>query len=65
MSKTILEAFTATQLRHTENCAKRVRQEINNHGGSIGFDQFMQIVLHDPLVGYYSQQHEIFGKDGD
>lgn len=65
MSNTYSIQLTASQQAHTENCAERVRQEIQIQSGSLGFDQYMQLVLHDPSVGYYHSQQQIFGEDGD
>ena len=65
MSSTYSIELTAAQQAHTENCAERVRQEIQIQAGSLGFDQYMQLVLHDPFVGYYHSQQKIFGGDGD
>jgi len=48
----------------TQQCSKRIEEAINKKG-EIGFDEYMQLALHDPKVGYYCQQDEIFGKDGD
>ena len=61
MSDATSMTLSARQLAHTKNCFERIKQEINNHDGSLGFDQFMEIALHDPSVGYYCYQHEIFG----
>jgi len=58
MSDAISMTLSATQLAHTKNCFERVKQEINTHDGSLGFDQFMEIVLYDPSVGYYCH-HEL------
>ena len=65
MSDATSMTLSATQLAHTKKCFERIKQEITNHDGSLGFDQFMEIALHDPSVGYYCHQHEIFGESGD
>ncbi len=65
MSNVYSIELTAAQQIYTENCAKRVMQEIQKHAGSLCFDQYMQLVLHDPSVGYYHSQQQIFGEDGD
>ncbi|MCZ6566046.1 MAG: SAM-dependent methyltransferase [Gammaproteobacteria bacterium] len=57
--------LTAAQHARTHACAERVRYEIKQQGGSIGFDQYMQLVLNDPAVGYYHGQQKIFGAGGD
>ena len=57
--------LSAAQQAHTKKCTERVEQEIQQQGGSLGFDQYMQLVLHDPFVGYYHSQQQIFGENGD
>ena len=57
-------ALSEAQLYATQQCSQRIKKTINNKG-EIGFDEFMQIALHDPKVGYYQRQDEIFGKQGD
>ena len=56
---------TADQLQRTASCSERIRQEILRHGGSMGFDRYMQLALHDPAVGYYHGDHAVIGKEGD
>ncbi len=65
MPRPTFSGLTVAQRQHTENCSKRLGQEIQAQGGSIGFDQYMQLVLHDPAVGYYHTQQPVFGKHGD
>ncbi|MYB89939.1 MAG: SAM-dependent methyltransferase [Proteobacteria bacterium] len=65
MPRPTFSKLSAEQRLHTENCMERLGQEINAQGGSIGFDRYMQLVLHDPAVGYYHTQQPIFGKHGD
>ncbi len=48
----------------TQKCAARIHQLIKEKG-EISFDEYMQMALHDPEVGYYCQQDNIFGKGGD
>ena len=48
----------------TQKCSQRIKQAINEKG-EIGFDEYMQIALHDPEVGYYHQATKIFGAEGD
>lgn len=52
------------QQQATQRCSARIQEAIKENG-EIGFDEYMHIALHDSEVGYYSQQDEIFGKDGD
>ncbi len=48
----------------TQKCAQRIKHAIQSKG-EIGFDEYMQIALHDPEVGYYQQPNKIFGEQGD
>ena len=57
--------LTAIQQSHTEKCTVRTKQEIQERGGCIGFDEYMKLVLHDNTVGYYHGQQKIFGEGGD
>jgi len=41
-----------------------IRQRINDAGGFIGFDQFMQAALYEPGLGYYETK-TVFGEKGD
>lgn len=54
-----------SQLAHMNKCVARVNAEIDENGGSIYFDEYMHLVLHDPEIGYYQNKTEIIGKDGD
>ena len=57
--------LTSIQQTLTDNCTARIKQEIEHSNGSIGFDHYMQLALHDPAVGYYHNQENIFGELGD
>jgi SAM-dependent MidA family methyltransferase len=48
----------------TRRCEEKVHQAILQKG-AIGFDEYMQLALHDSEVGYYCQGDEIFGQQGD
>lgn len=54
-----------SQQSHINRCITRVNDEIEKQGGSIYFDEYMQLVLHDPEIGYYQNQADIIGKHGD
>jgi len=43
---------------------KIIRQRMNDAGGFIGFDQFMQAALYEPGLGYYETK-TVFGEKGD
>ena len=65
MPRPTFSELTAEQQQYTETCRERLAQDIQAQGGSIGFDQYMQLVLHDHAVGYYHTQQPVFGKHGD
>lgn len=56
--------LTEAQQQVTQRCTARIKEAISSKG-EIGFDEYMQLALHDAEVGYYCQQDEIFGKEGD
>ena len=65
MPRSTLFELTAAQQRHTEKCRERIKQKIRSQGGSIGFDQYMQLALHDRATGYYHSPYPVFGSRGD
>ena len=65
MSTHSLDSLTSQQQVHVEKCMHRLTTHIQAQGGCLAFDEYMQIVLHDPEVGYYHRQTEIFGEAGD
>jgi len=50
---------------HSELLQDRIREAIVARGGSIGFDQFMQMALYEPGLGYYTSAWRKFGEQGD
>lgn len=64
MSNSPSHVLSSAQQSATQQCAARIQQAISEKR-EIGFDEYMQLALHDPEVGYYCQQDEIFGKQGD
>ena len=64
MSGPNIHALSEAQLFATQQCSQRIKETIDKKG-EIGFDEYMQIALHDPKVGFYQRQDEIFGKQGD
>ena len=64
MSSSNTYALSEAQQYATQQCSQRIKETINKKG-EIGFDEYMQIALHEPKVGYYQRQDEIFGKQGD
>lgn len=45
--------------------AERIQAAITAAGGAIGFDDYMQMALYEPGLGYYSGGAARFGKGGD
>ncbi|MGH1359515.1 MAG: class I SAM-dependent methyltransferase [Burkholderiaceae bacterium] len=43
----------------------RLRARVQSAGGWLGFDQFMNSALYEPVLGYYSGGSRRFGPDGD
>jgi SAM-dependent MidA family methyltransferase len=60
-----LPALTAEEAAHSARVAARVRGEIEAAGGWIGFARYMQLVLYEPGLGYYSAGARKFGAAGD
>ena len=44
---------------------KRIREEVDNAGGWIGFERYMELALYEPGLGYYSGGSTKFGPAGD
>jgi SAM-dependent MidA family methyltransferase len=52
-------------LLHSKRLGKRLRAEIADAGGAIGFERFMELALYAPGLGYYSAGARKFGAEGD
>ena len=50
---------------HSEQLAERIRAEIDQAGGAIGFDRYMELALYAPGLGYYVAGHRKLGEQGD
>ena len=50
---------------HSKQLAERIRAEIDQAGGAIGFDRYMELALYAPGLGYYVTGHRKFGEQGD
>jgi SAM-dependent MidA family methyltransferase len=50
---------------HSERVAARVRDEIAARGGWMSFARYMELVLYEPGLGYYSAGARKLGQDGD
>jgi len=57
--------LTADEAAHSSRVAERVREEIGAHRGWIGFARYMQLVLYEPGLGYYSAGARKLGPSGD
>ncbi|MGA9854399.1 MAG: SAM-dependent methyltransferase, partial [Gammaproteobacteria bacterium] len=56
---------TPEALLHSKRLCKRLRDEIADAGGAIGFERFMDLALYAPGLGYYSAGTRKFGAEGD
>ncbi|MCW8959763.1 MAG: SAM-dependent methyltransferase [Gammaproteobacteria bacterium] len=52
-------------LAHSERLQALIRSEIEQAGGHIGFERFMELALYAPGLGYYSAGSGKFGETGD
>jgi SAM-dependent MidA family methyltransferase len=52
-------------LLHSRSLSQLIRTKIKAAGGSIGFDEYMQLALYEPGMGYYSAGAAKFGASGD
>jgi len=50
---------------HSDRLCERIRAEIRDAGGVIGFDRYMELALYAPGLGYYSAGTTKFGAAGD
>ncbi len=55
----------AKQKRHSTRVRERIRQQLAQQHGWLGFDQFMQQALYAPGLGYYHTNSPKFGAAGD
>lgn len=55
----------AAALAHSGRLVHAIRSEINEQGGHIGFDRYMEMALYEPGLGYYSAGSRKFGAQGD
>jgi len=52
-------------LKLSESLQEKIRLAIINNGGLISFEQYMQMALYEPGLGYYSAGSSKFGEQGD
>jgi SAM-dependent MidA family methyltransferase len=56
---------SADECAHSERLCERIRAEIRDSDGVIGFDRYMELALYAPGLGYYSAGTMKFGVAGD
>jgi SAM-dependent MidA family methyltransferase len=54
-----------TAVSHSSRLAEAIITRIEGQGGLIGFDEYMQMALYEPGLGYYSAATPKFGAQGD
>jgi SAM-dependent MidA family methyltransferase len=52
-------------LEHSMRLVSAIIERIEQRGGVIGFDEYMQMALYQPGLGYYSASLPKFGAEGD
>ncbi len=55
----------ADALAHSERLIDAIRREMDEHGGAVAFDRFMELVLYAPGLGYYMAGSRKLGEEGD
>ena len=50
---------------HSQKLSRYIKKLIDEKGGSIGFDEYMNLALYQPGLGYYSSGNQKFGAKGD
>ncbi len=53
------------EIAHSQRLCGHIRQKIEAAGGWLSFDQYMQLALYTPGMGYYSGGLQKFGEQGD
>ena len=56
---------SAAQWDDSHQLTRLISQKITEAGGFLGFDQYMQLALYAPHLGYYAGQSAKFGAAGD
>jgi SAM-dependent MidA family methyltransferase len=60
-----MPALDAAQIAHGHAVLEALRARIAGRGGCIGFDEYLQWVMYEPGLGYYSAGAAKFGAAGD
>jgi len=56
---------TVDEIAHSQKLSELIKQEIVAAGGWINFEQYMQLALYAPGLGYYTGGAQKFGEQGD
>jgi len=56
---------TADEAEQSQKLCEHIKQKIAEAGGWIDFEQYMQLALYAPGLGYYSGGRQKFGEQGD
>jgi SAM-dependent MidA family methyltransferase len=60
-----MPVLSAQEKRHSHALSEFLRERIRAAGGRLSFEQFMEIALYAPGLGYYSAGSAKIGADGD
>ncbi|HZO23245.1 MAG TPA: SAM-dependent methyltransferase [Steroidobacteraceae bacterium] len=61
----ILPSLSAEERQHSEAAAALIRERLERAGGWLSFEEFMQLALYAPGLGYYSAGSVKLGAGGD
>jgi SAM-dependent MidA family methyltransferase len=61
----ILPTLSSAEARHSERVSEAVRAAVVAHEGWLAFDDYLQLVLYAPGLGYYSAGSPKLGRGGD
>jgi SAM-dependent MidA family methyltransferase len=64
-SPSILPAMSTEEEAHSQEVSRFIRARIEAAGGWLPFDEFMELALYAPGLGYYSAGGVKIGRDGD
>ncbi len=65
MQKLDLPTPDVNETQHSVRLSEVIRDAIEAGGGWIGFDEYMQLALYAPGLGYYTAGQQKFGEQGD
>jgi SAM-dependent MidA family methyltransferase len=60
-----LPPLTADEAAHSRRLVNRIWEEIDQRGGWLSFERFMEMALYEPGLGYYSAGASKLGAGGD